>query len=194
MQSSTDFIVQQQHVDLACRVRRTLQQIAAKANAVRLEPLNQWVCDTCGGVILSPSKAWLEWRTDSVSREFGFRIVHHAPSSPLRICDADCYSHDYDDNGSSLSDFLGDRGKSALFSFLYACRVRDVAEWCELFRRCQIPEYEEARRHFRSAADYRRFAASSPELRMLRKALGVIIDRLPEHATNRWCWPLGHSA
>ena len=51
-----------------------------------LEPLKQWVCDTCGEIINSSSEGYVEWLTDDSSplKSNGFRIVHQAYYSPLQ--------------------------------------------------------------------------------------------------------------
>src|ERR1700761_7800981 len=61
------------------------------SSKTKLEPLQQWYCDTCGQIIERPEHGYLEWKNKDVStREdfrhlrYGFRIVHNAARSPLR--------------------------------------------------------------------------------------------------------------
>ena len=176
------------HID---RVLRAQRQAAARGARSRLQPLTQWICDNCGGVVPSPDGAWLEWRETEGMRAFGFRILHHATTSPLRKFGFDCYS-DPSCSGLHLLEFLGPDGMTNLFTLLYM-GVLEMGEWCELVRRCQIPEFEEARRHFRSTEDYRRFAESSAKLRALRKTSGTIFDPLPPDAVDDEPW-LGYAA
>lgn len=32
---------------------------------MELQPLKQWICDTCGEIIEAPHDGWLEWVTDT---------------------------------------------------------------------------------------------------------------------------------
>jgi len=46
---------------------------------MKLIPLQQWICDSCGGLIETPRDGWFEWYAginDHVAT--GFRIVHHS--------------------------------------------------------------------------------------------------------------------
>lgn len=48
---------------------------------MKLIPLKQWVCDSCGGVIEKPEDGWFEWYTEmNLSLDTGFRIVHYRES------------------------------------------------------------------------------------------------------------------
>jgi hypothetical protein len=61
---------------------------------MRLVPLQQWICDTCGDLIDLTSEdedqreeaVYFEWNTVRVDgetmRHTGFHIVHHAPRAP----------------------------------------------------------------------------------------------------------------
>ena len=61
---------------------------------MKLEPLEQWICDRCGQVIESPEQGMVEWlqekdETVPYYRAYGFHIIHHdvySPSAPYNNC------------------------------------------------------------------------------------------------------------
>ncbi|MDZ7799986.1 MAG: hypothetical protein U5K81_04210 [Trueperaceae bacterium] len=126
----------------------------------RLEPLHQFICDTCGQVIENPDQGYVEWFVDphSPPDHHGFSIVHHAPYSPRRESDRDCYIGRA--TGSlPLPRFLGQDGAAQRLAFLdlgphhdpdrrNSPQARDLREYVEFLRRLTIPYYEEARLHW----------------------------------------------
>ena len=126
---------------------------------MKLRPLKQWICDFCGEVIASPVDGWLEWLDDADHRAHEFKIVHHFPASPQRETRSNgCYHYSKhpDRADMHLDSFLGADGLAYLLSFIdigykeipshrEGPRVRSTREWAELFRRLQLPYYEEAR-------------------------------------------------
>jgi hypothetical protein len=63
------------------------QEVEVASPTIKLKPLEQFICDYCGYVINSIEDGWVEWLTEITEdgfREHGFKIVHHAPSSPRR--------------------------------------------------------------------------------------------------------------
>lgn len=127
-----------------------------------LRPLEQWICDQCDQIIESPKSGWIEWVNSGDYKAGGFKIVHHASSSPYHP-KGDCYhyTHATGRADSHLEEFLGDDGIPNLLRFLdlgpYHDRnysgpwVRDIREFVELMRRLTIPYYEEARLYWREA-------------------------------------------
>jgi hypothetical protein len=119
-----------------------------------LEPLRQWICDTCGEIIQSPEQGYVEWMETNDKRH-GFRIVHHASHSPRKGIGGDCYYGIVERGGDgSLTDFVGARGLLELTSWIdvgewhdskYSEPEVDLREWTTLFRRLHAPYYEEAR-------------------------------------------------
>jgi hypothetical protein len=129
---------------------------------MRLEPLQQWICDECHTLIEHPDHGHMEWIVDARERASGFRLVHEDRRSPRTPGDAPatstrCYRyaghprrHDLD-----LTQFLGADGLVEMLAFLDpgrehvptfdGPRVRDVREFVEVFRRLHLPYYEEAR-------------------------------------------------
>jgi hypothetical protein len=120
-----------------------------------LQPLRQWICDSCGETIETPEQGYVEWM-ETDSKKHGFRIVHHGPHSPRRNDGRDCYYSNAERAGDyPLSEFVGVHGLLELTSWIDMGKwhnskyegpeVRDLREWTTFFRRLHIPYYEEAR-------------------------------------------------
>lgn len=126
-----------------------------------LQPLKQWICDRCGGVVES-KEGWVEWLNNAEEERhsnYGFKIVHQASYSP-RKPRGNCYHYEKTEAhvlrcDTYLTDFIGERGIVQLLMFIDMGPYRDKAyrgplakdlrEWAELVRRLTIPYYEEAR-------------------------------------------------
>lgn len=123
-----------------------------------LQPLQQWICDTCGQVIQAPDQGWFEMRRDAHNRLFGFNIVHHSLHSPLRDQrKGGCYDPHGDMRGDyHLDDLTGPDGLARLMSFLdpgeHNRRVPELDDvtgdllraWVTVTRRLHTPHFEEA--------------------------------------------------
>ena len=136
-----------------------------------LKPLEQFICDTCGQIIEKPEHGWVEWESkiegDPPRQEqWGFKIVHHSPHSPLKgehKRDGGCYHYTHSSHRSDLhlTDFLGDNQMPELLSFLDVGPYHDpdysgpsiveMREFVEFARRLTIPYYEEARQYWSDA-------------------------------------------
>jgi hypothetical protein len=111
------------------------------------QPLTQWACDTCGEAVDSKS-GWLEWldgRDHAAGVRRGprnFHIVHNRSR---------CFQNDGHDECSDnhLHYFVGPAGLAYLLSIIDPAvgdgPPADLAEYLEVFRRLQVPYYEEAR-------------------------------------------------
>lgn len=137
-----------------------------------LNPLTQFICDTCGEIINSPKEGWIEWISPWESEDdkrlcFDFRIVHHLTSSPLGINSNDgCYQHT-DAIGRSdlnLDNFTNkETGMAHILKFLdvgpyheqnyEGPYIKDMREYVEIIRRLTIPYYEEARLYWSQALE-----------------------------------------
>ena len=119
-----------------------------------LQPLQQWICDTCGGLIEFPEAGWLEW-IDHQFQASEFRIVHHKSA---------CHQHTGKRGlcDNHLNYFVGEDRLACLYSFLdngpildpeseRTLRAKNIREFAELLRRLTIPHYEEARQYFDEA-------------------------------------------
>jgi hypothetical protein len=148
----------------------------------KLKPLKQWICDSCGELIQKPEDGYVEWQDGKTK----FRIIHHRGSSP-RKPRSDCF---YDPNlrggDTALDSLLGDTGRVYLTSWLDAGKeitetprrsVKDLREWVELFRRLQVPYFEEARLYFdRAVSDGRLDGANEIYFYLPERGLKDILD------------------
>ncbi len=121
-----------------------------------LEPLKQWICDSCGQLIKCPEDGYVEWLVEGddtpSNLQFGFKIIHAGE-------ECSCYSEeDISLNDAPLELFMKDKGLVYLLSFLdvgpllmrtyKGPRVKNVREFVEFMRRLTVPYYEEARLYF----------------------------------------------
>ncbi len=134
-----------------------------------LNPLTQFVCDSCGQLIEKPENGYVEWKNelDPVSGSYktsGYRIAHHSDSSPLKAPQA-CYLYSRlpGSNSVNLDLFLEFLPQQLPF-FLdagYICnpqrtscpQVADFAEFTDFMRRFTVPYFEQARLFFPKAKE-----------------------------------------
>jgi hypothetical protein len=111
-----------------------------------LDPLEQWICDTCGDVIDGPENGYTIWKQDDDRTLHSFKIVHHP----------DCDQEDHT-LSVSLERMTGMLGMTKLLSYLSLGpfhigagerKPRDLDEFVDFFRRLQVPHYEEARQYY----------------------------------------------
>ncbi len=115
---------------------------------MNLIPLQQWLCDSCGKIILKPQDGWLEWYSDMGTRlESGFRIVHSA----CQYKEPESQSQNKLRQGDRLDSFTGSDGLVRLISMLEFRKLADSKELITIIRRLQFPYYEEARQHWSQA-------------------------------------------
>jgi hypothetical protein len=129
-------------------------------------PLEQWLCDTCGRLIEGVAEGYVEWNAENTfgDKEIAkdFHIVHVGGRSSLGP-PGYCFQHQNARGRRDLpmKDFLGPKGIAQMLSFLdvgtfhleeYSGHaVGDMREFVELFRRTQLPYYEQARNYFSRA-------------------------------------------
>ena len=141
-----------------------------------LDPLQQWICDTCAEVIKRPEQGWIEWLADADGEiawsHHGFKIVHHKSNSPRRSqFDTDAHCYNYTLNGGKrpgllvmdthLDDVVGEAATPFVMMFVDPGPIsaptyqgplaRDLREWAEFSRRLTIPYYEEGRFYWEKA-------------------------------------------
>ncbi|MCM0627474.1 hypothetical protein M5J14_23660 [Lysinibacillus sp. OL1_EC] len=112
-----------------------------------LEPLNQWVCDSCGEIIDGPENGWLEWYRDingssNYGKGKGFRIVHH--DKKCMYNEHALFQQNKLTADMHLDSFVGPDGLVYLLSKIQYDSVEDNAELVEIIRRLHVPYYEEA--------------------------------------------------
>lgn len=115
-----------------------------------LEPLQQWVCDHCGEIIVSPEEGWLEWYRDILpegefGKDKGFRIVHH--NRRCMYNERQMHAQNMLTADMPLDSFIGADGLVYLLSFVQFDRAETNEELAEIIRRLHVPYYEEARRY-----------------------------------------------
>ncbi|BEG98881.1 hypothetical protein [Bacteroides sedimenti] len=160
-----------------------------------LEPLKQFICDECGGVISKPEDGYVEWisvfddeKGKSISH--GFRIVHRLHKSPLKNNNPEgCYKYGNEDgrSDSSLDNFMEDVNIK-LTSFLDTGflhnpsrennnHIIDFPEFVDFSRRLTVPYYEEARVHFNDIYSNAYYDGHNPHSLFSEEKLKAIIEQ-----------------
>ena len=116
---------------------------------MRLIPLKQWLCDSCGEVIEDPEDGWFEWHSAKDYTISNFRIVHHRLScmyNEAALKEQGIMVADH-----HLSVVIGSRGLAYwLFAIELsetgkASKIKNLVELVGILRRLHIPYWEEAR-------------------------------------------------
>jgi hypothetical protein len=128
------------------------KQARILGSKIKLKPLQQWFCDSCGGLIEKPEDGWIEWYTEGDAYiASGYRIVHH---------DQRCMYNEHvlfqqgkmvSDN--HLDDYVGPNGLVYLTRMLELDNLKDKSELIEMIRRLHVPYYEEARQYWAQAEE-----------------------------------------
>lgn len=155
-----------------------------------LKPLEQFVCDYCGGIIDRPDEGWIEWITEygeAGRTAHGFKIVHHASCSPRKPDSCYHYTHhpgrsdmhlDHVMNMGYLLSFL-DEGPYHNPNYPGPC-TKDMREFIEIVRRLTIPYYEEARLYWNKALADGFFEGANPVWIYQTETLKLLIERYGE--------------
>lgn len=110
--------------------------------------LEEWVCDTCGNT-LTEKEGILEW-LEPEDGPHSFRIVHTRKK---------CLAQHQNRRDIHLGACLGPRGVGSLLAIVdpgrlldpegdYKKAAREIRSYADIFRRLQLPYYEEARLYF----------------------------------------------
>ena len=124
---------------------------------MRLIPLKQWFCDSCGGVIEKPEDGWFEWCTkESTGGKdiyADYRIVHHDISCMYNVANLSKKNIMVADH--SLETVIGSDGLAYLLfeielseKGIAGFKIRELKEFVGILRRLHIPYWEEARLHW----------------------------------------------
>jgi hypothetical protein len=162
---------------------------------MKLKPLEQFICGTCGEIIQTPSEGYVLWLRNESDKSYGFKIVHHSVFSPRKQNgNEDCYTYSATNPTLSLSQFVGDQGIVQITSFLdtgpyhqenyKGPEVSDLREFTELIRRVQIPYYEEARFYWDEAQKDGFFDSMNQVLLYLPETLKKLIDKYAESSSR----------
>lgn len=144
--------------------RETFVGFVTEGSLGVLKRLGQWICDSCGDVIMRAEDGWLEWKHDADQKKnYGWKIVHHSNCSPRGTDGCYHYVGHLERQDAPLRNYLGHPGRILLLSDLDPVpyerseysgpEVRHLPEWAELFRRLQFPHYEEARLYWELAQE-----------------------------------------
>lgn len=118
---------------------------------MKLNPLQQFICDECQGVIKKIDDGWVEWFDGDENPLHGFRIVHASEASPRFEEGGNCnYPENPNVSDHYLKVFTGPDGLAWLLAF-FERKLADPNELAEIIRRLHIPHYEEARHYLERA-------------------------------------------
>jgi len=131
---------------------------------MKFEPLQQFICDSCGEIIKSVDEGWLEWLKSANGEKYAFRIVHHRLYSPDKDSHNACYYlEEQKASHMHLNYYAGPDGLVELLTFMERPLI-DKNELVEIIYRLHIPHYEEARMYWDKALNDNFFAGASPSL------------------------------
>lgn len=153
-----------------------------------LEPLREFICDSCGRPITDTDNGWVEWesfydkdRQKVVSRNF--RICHHEIKCQKLARHPNC-------SDLPLSEFLGEMAIVQTTSMLDIGPYHnkdypgpepdDLREFTDFLRRLTLPYYEEARQWWHQAMHDGYFGDSNEILIYLPKNLKAMIKHYQE--------------
>ncbi len=123
---------------------------------MKLQPLKQWICDSCGELIMKLEDGWWEYlhdtKTDLIS---GFRIVHHRKSC---MYDEEALRRKNTIVGDMSLDHMVKSGAFGhMLHWLELSETKklnehfEITEFTEIMRRLYLPYWEEARLHWEHA-------------------------------------------
>lgn len=148
-----------------------------------MEPLKQWICDVCGKIIETPEDGYVVWGTDENGLIDKIKILHKNSHVNGERTGCDCdrrYSMSL-----PLESFLGDDGKVVFMSLMdpgpyfveeYRNRIADMRLFLDVFRRLQIPYYEEARLYWAEARTDGFFAGANEVWTYLPRTLQALVE------------------
>lgn len=126
---------------------------------MKLEPLKQWICDACGGIIEKSEDGWWEFIETKDNLVYGDRIVHCGN-------DSNCYYNEQALRGEGkivgslpLGQILGAGGLGHMLHRLeLSQQVQgkteerfNMQDYVDIMRRLYLPYWEEARLYWERA-------------------------------------------
>lgn len=150
---------------------------------MKLKPLQQWICDTCGEIIECPEDGYVQFKDGDMGYD-NFIIVHHFSASPRKDNNTrGCYQYYAD---SSLKSFLEAGGLAHLLALVdpgeHKCyelkqpHTGDFRKWVDFVRRLQLPYYEEARLYWQKAEKDGFFSGANETWPYLSENLKLLIE------------------
>jgi hypothetical protein len=120
---------------------------------MKLEPLKQWICDSCGELINKPEDGWWEFLNDrKTNLVSGFRIVHHRKQ--CMYDDKSLRSEGKRVGDLELDHMLTSGGFGHMLQWLELSETGkideriEITEFTEIMRRLYLPYWEEARQYW----------------------------------------------
>lgn len=123
---------------------------------MKLKPLKQWICDSCGGLIKKSEDGWWEYlhdtKTELVS---GFRIVHHR--EPCMYAEQALRRKNKMVGDMHLDHMLKSGAFGHMLHWLELSETKkideriEITEFTEIMRRLYLPYWEEARQYWEQA-------------------------------------------
>lgn len=110
-----------------------------------------WYCDKCGEPIKSVEEGYVEWKrtgSDIVDSSEDLKLVHQNGCLYDEKVER---QNGYAVPGSHLKEFVGRDGLMQCLVYLQNREFKDPNEMYELIKRLHVPNYEEARIHFKEA-------------------------------------------
>ena len=142
---------------------------------MKLKPLAEYICDTCGELIdlgAYSGAGYLEWSEEKGDQPGpaleGFRIVHN-----LERC---LYARAERAGDVPLESLLGSDGLVYLLAFLERDRIADLGQFLDVVRRLHVPHYEEARQYWGAAEDDSFFTSRNPSSVYMQDTLAAVIE------------------
>ena len=123
---------------------------------MKLKPLKQWICDSCGEIIEESKDGWWEYLTDmETNLVSGFRIVHYG--GPCYY-DVQALRRKNKMVGDMHLDHMVTSGAFGhMLHWLELSETRkineriEITEFTKIMRRLYLPYWEEARQHWEQA-------------------------------------------
>jgi hypothetical protein len=123
---------------------------------VKLTPLRQWICDSCGKLIEKPEDGWWEYLHDTETGLIsGFRIVHYG--GPCYYNEQALRHKNKLVGDMHLDQVLKSGGFGHMLHWLELSETRkineriEITDFTEIMRRLYLPYWEEARLYWEQA-------------------------------------------
>jgi len=120
---------------------------------MKLEPLKQFICDSCGELINKPEDGWWEYLSDTETNLVsGFQIVH--AGGPCYYDEQALGQQNKMVGGMPLDHVLGSGFFGHMLNWLELSETKkieeriEITDFTEIMRRLYLPYWEEARQYW----------------------------------------------
>jgi len=125
---------------------------------MKLEPLKQWICDSCGKLIEKPEDGWWEYLHDMGKNLIsGFHIVHYGNERSCYYNEQALLSKNISVGSMHLEHMITSGGFGHMLNWLELSETKkiddrfDMTSFIEIMRRLYLPYWEEARQYWERA-------------------------------------------